>query len=84
MLTIQRVSRHQETGFHQRLKEATRTAHRRLDSQLPLLESDFTVPEYQQLLGAFYGFYAPLESLMDACRAPALRADLDCHRKPGG
>ncbi len=81
MLTPQSVSRHQGTGFHQRLKEATRTAHRRLEARLPLLDKGLTVTQYRLLLRSFYGFYGPLESSMDACHIPALRADLACRRK---
>lgn len=81
MSTRQRAWRHQRTGFHQRLKQATETAHRRLEARLPLLDNGLTITEYRRLLRTFFGFYVPLESTLDACQVPALRADLACRRK---
>jgi heme oxygenase (biliverdin-IX-beta and delta-forming) len=81
MPTQLRVSRYQGTGFRQRLKEATGIAHRGLEARLPLLDKGLTVTQYRLLLRSFYGFYVPLESAMEACPIPALRADLACRRK---
>lgn len=69
------------TGFHQRLKEATRSAHCRIEAQLPLLNDGTTIAQYRRLLRTFFGFYLPLEASMEACHFPALRADLACRRK---
>ena len=69
------------TIFHQRLKDATGTAHCRLETQLPLLDSGLTVSRYRDVLRTFLGFYVPLESCLDTCHIPALPVDLACRRK---
>jgi len=45
-----------------RLKESTRERHAALEDQLPLLDPQLSRENYHQLLGRFYGYYAPLET----------------------
>lgn len=68
-------------GFHQRLKAATRTAHRRLEVQLPLLDHVLTLAQYHLLLRIYAGFYLPLENAMEAYQLPALPDDWISRRK---
>lgn len=49
-----------------RLKLATSACHTALEDQLPLMRSDLSREEYRQFVGRFFGFYAPLESLLMA------------------
>jgi heme oxygenase (biliverdin-IX-beta and delta-forming) len=44
-----------------RLKQATSERHAALEDQLPLLDSRLSRENYRQLLGRFFGYYAPLE-----------------------
>lgn len=50
----------------QRLKQATTSRHRALESQLPLMRDDLTRSSYHALLRLFFGYYAPLEARMMA------------------
>lgn len=56
-----------------RLRHETETAHERIE-QVPalarLLAADYTLTEYQTLLGRLYGFYAPLEARLFAADTP--------------
>jgi heme oxygenase len=45
----------------QRLKRDTADLHRRLESDLGLLEPDLSLDGYRGVLESFFGFYAPLE-----------------------
>lgn len=58
-------------GILQRLKAGTQLWHDRLEHGLDLSRTDFTRPEYSNLLGRFYGYYAPWER-QAAQRFPAL------------
>jgi len=49
-----------------RIKLATSACHTALEDQLPLMHSDLSREEYRQFVGRFFGFYAPLESLLRA------------------
>jgi heme oxygenase len=49
-----------------RLKLATSACHAALEDQLPLMRSDLSREEYRQFVGRFFGFYAPLETLLMA------------------
>jgi heme oxygenase len=49
-----------------RLKLATSARHTALEDQLPLMRSDLSCEEYRQFVGRFFGFYAPLETLLMA------------------
>ncbi|GAC1394817.1 MAG: biliverdin-producing heme oxygenase [Polyangiales bacterium] len=74
----------------QRLREATRVAHDRIEKSLPLLDPSLTTATYLRVLQAFHGFYAPLEprlsravagsglpfTLEDRTKVPLLSADL--------
>ncbi|MEO8859363.1 MAG: biliverdin-producing heme oxygenase [Burkholderiaceae bacterium] len=73
-----------------RIRKATRALHLRLESRLPLLSPSLTIFEYTRLLGAFHGYYLPLESRVATIAAsipdlnwsqrtklPLLAADLD-------
>lgn len=76
MVTVQA-----RTGFHQRLKAATRTAHRRLEHQLPLLDHGMTLAQYHLLLRVYAGFYLPLENAMEAHHLPPVQNEWALHRK---
>jgi heme oxygenase len=45
----------------QRLREATRHAHARIEGALPLLDPKLTRVKYRRVLEAFFGFYVVLE-----------------------
>jgi heme oxygenase len=49
------------TDILQRLKHATRERNAALERRLPLLDPLLSHDAYRQLLGRFFGFYAPLE-----------------------
>lgn len=68
-------------GFHRRLKAATRTAHRRLEVQLPLLDHALTLAQYHLLLRVYAGFYLPLENAMETYHPPAFQDDWVVRRK---
>jgi heme oxygenase len=46
----------------QQLKRATAELHRRLDSELRLLDPDLCLDRYRRILECFFGFYAPVEA----------------------
>jgi heme oxygenase (biliverdin-IX-beta and delta-forming) len=48
--------------IHQCLRESTRADHVRLESTLKLLDPELTRERYRLVLGAFLGFYSPLEA----------------------
>ena len=61
----------------QRLREATRHAHTRIEGALPLLDPKLTRARYGVVLEAFFGFYVGLEpSLLIAAGAHAADIDL--------
>ncbi len=45
----------------ERLHQATRLAHRRLERQMDIYRPNFDVHNYRRLLQGFWGFYQPLE-----------------------
>jgi heme oxygenase len=45
----------------QHLKRATADLHRRLETDLLLLDPDLSLDRYRRILGYFFGFYAPIE-----------------------
>jgi heme oxygenase len=47
----------------ERLREATRLVHARLETTLALVQPGLTASRYLHILEAFYGYYAPLEPL---------------------
>lgn len=47
-----------------RLRQATRSEHDALESGLDLMRADFGLPEYQDLLVQYHGFYASFESFL--------------------
>ena len=49
-------------SIHQCLRDSTRADHLRLESVLNLLDPELTRERYRRVLGAFHGFYAPLEA----------------------
>lgn len=73
------------------LKEQTQSLHSRLEARVDLPSRLQTKQAYQQLLTAFYGFYAPVEDRLTAsaelqsaglnmdarCKVPLLISDLD-------
>jgi heme oxygenase len=52
--------------LHLRLKRATTAAHVRIERRMPFVAAHFDIPCYRQLLGAFHGFYRPLEAELAA------------------
>ena len=55
----------------QRLREAVRSSHDRIELALPLLDRRLTRARYVAVLEAFYGFYAPLEPLCERAAGSA-------------
>jgi heme oxygenase len=50
--------------IRQQLKRETACLHRRLETDLGLLEADLSLDRYRRILELFYGFYSPLEEGM--------------------
>ena len=46
----------------EKLRAGTKARHAALEGKLPLLDPHFGLDAYRQLLGRFYGYYAPLEA----------------------
>jgi heme oxygenase len=46
----------------QQLKRATGDLHRRLETELRLLDADLSLDRYRRILECFFGFYAPVEA----------------------
>ncbi|HKH70043.1 MAG TPA: biliverdin-producing heme oxygenase [Vicinamibacterales bacterium] len=67
-----------ETTLRQRLKRTTAAVHRRLETQLGLLDPDLDIRRYRRVLEIFYGFYGPLEITVTrlAALAPPLEFSL--------
>lgn len=53
-----------KTPILDRLKQATRERHRLLEAKLPLLDPQLSHDNYRCLVSKFYGYYAPMESLV--------------------
>lgn len=53
-----------KTMILQHLNQATCERHKALERQLPLLDPRLSHEDYRQLVGKFYGYYAPLEELL--------------------
>lgn len=64
----------------QRLREATRQAHMRIEGALPLLDPKLTLVRYRGVLEGFYGFYMGLEPCLLAA-AGAHAADIELGRR---
>jgi heme oxygenase len=60
----------------QRLRQATRSAHERIELALPLFDPSLTRASYIRVLESFHGFYAPLELLCERVAGP-VRKELD-------
>jgi heme oxygenase len=64
------------------LKQATRSAHDRIERALPLLDRSLTGERYLRVLQSLYGFYAPLEPLCEVEAGPtAAVLELKTRRK---
>jgi heme oxygenase len=50
--------------IRQQLKRQTACLHRRLETDLGLLEADLSVDRYRRILELFFGFYSPVEARM--------------------
>jgi heme oxygenase len=48
--------------IRQRLKRDTACLHRRLETDLGLLETDLSLDQYRRILELFFGFYSPVET----------------------
>lgn len=59
------VIRDIETMILQLLKQATCERHKGLEGKLPLLDPCLSHENYHQLVSKFYGYYAPLEVLLN-------------------
>jgi heme oxygenase (biliverdin-IX-beta and delta-forming) len=53
-----------KTPILDRLKQATKERHRLLEGKLPLLDPQLSHDKYRCLVSKFYGYYAPMESLV--------------------
>ncbi len=61
----------------QRLRDATRLVHARIEGAMPVLDPSLTRARYTQVVEAFYGFYAPLEpTISNALGADAAALEL--------
>jgi heme oxygenase (biliverdin-IX-beta and delta-forming) len=60
----------------QRLKQATRSAHDRIERAFPVFDQSLTLARYAQVVRALYGFYAPLEQLCENVVGPSTPLDL--------
>jgi heme oxygenase len=62
------------------LKQSTELQHDALESCLDLLREDFTLEDYKNVLMGFYGFYFPLERIIDIpasrIKIPTIKKDL--------
>ena len=69
-------------SIHQCLRDSTRADHLRLESVLNLLDPELTRERYRRVLGAFHGFYAPLEAQFRRfCRSTALTSGFALPRR---
>ena len=50
-----------ESSLLARLRQTTRPFHEAIEKHVDVLRPDLSSTEYRQLIGRFYGFYAPLE-----------------------
>lgn len=57
--------------MHDHLREATAAIHRRVETQLDLLDPELTLERYRSILEAFFGYYAPLERALASASATA-------------
>lgn len=57
--------------MHGHLREATAAFHRRVETQLDLLDPELTLERYRRILEAFFGYYAPLEHALASASASA-------------
>jgi heme oxygenase len=53
------------------LKQATRSAHHRIELALPFFDAGLTRARYIRVLQALYGFYAPVERLCELAVGPS-------------
>ncbi|HDS1737038.1 biliverdin-producing heme oxygenase [Pseudomonas sp. BP8] len=64
------------------LREGTQACHKGLETRLPFFHADFDLPAYRRLMQAYYGFHAPLETLLsgyqgsERAKTPTLVSDL--------
>lgn len=66
----------------QRLREETHENHKRLESRLDLLQRALSLERYRDLLARFYGFYGPIEPLLDGlCRERLPALEMEKRRK---
>jgi heme oxygenase len=49
-------------AFRQQLKRATADLHRRLETELRLVDPDLSLDRYRRILECFFGFYVPVEA----------------------
>ena len=70
------------TSILSELKETTRPQHDAIERRVDVMRPDLTRSEYRSLLERFYGFYAPVETRLEAIhRATPLLADFAQRRK---
>lgn len=63
------------------LKTETRSLHSQLEAQVDILSRLQSPQAYKQLLKAFYGFYAPIESRLGECELQFVGLDMTLRRK---
>jgi len=66
------MSKTLETSLLVRLRQATSPFHQAIEKNVDVMRPDLSSMEYRQLIGRFYGFYAPLELRM--AQVPSLSA----------
>ena len=64
-----------------RLRKHTQVIHRRLESHLPVLDPDFALADYRDLLQTFSGFYSPLEEALGAVLVSVPEFSFEARRK---
>ena len=67
----------------QQLKRATADVHRRLETELGLLDPDLSLDRYRRILESFFGFYAPVEADMARLASAGLAVGFPMRARTG-
>jgi heme oxygenase len=67
----------------QQLKRATTDLHRRLETELGLLDPNLSLDRYRRILELLFGFYAPVEADMARLASAGLALEFPMHARTG-